>query len=319
MRIVNLTAVPTYDGGTDRYHAIADYRDHGEDLDKYRKTILFTDDRIIKSETTAVHFQNSINLIKSGFAPVLEMSVAPVLGMRTMYSPAQTAAWWTWLREFCDPFVATYGKHNIPADVRWYITTVERYLPGRAVTDFGDDSNAVGVWTPPFYATDFQSFPICSARRWISHDHANFYALCQAPSLFVVPSKRVVGGGWKGYYKLSETYEKWVYFASTKVPGDSVEFFGSLWKANRKFQQISALDATHNFTTEQKWEWRRWLLKYCDPMVEEWGLENIPATLRVWMNAVEQNLPDRALTIFGQDRDGSGALGPMFDMSSFGD
>lgn len=315
MRIVNLTAVPTFDGGTDRYHALAAYHADGEDLDKYRKTILFADDGISKSATTAARFQNSINLIKNGFAPVLDMEA----GANTMYSPNQEVAWLTWLREVCDPVVATYGKHNIPVDVRWYITTVERHLPGRAVTDFGDDSNALGVWTPPFYGTDFEEFPICFDRTLMSDDYANFYTLIEAPSLFMVPMKRVVGGGWKGYYKLSETYEKWVYFAHTQDREDAVEFCGDLWKANRKFQQISALDATHNFTTEQKREWQRWLLKYCDPMVEEWGLENIPATLRVWMNAVELELPDRALTIFGEDRGGSGALGPMFDMSSFGD
>ena len=91
------------------------------------------------------------------------------------------------------------------------------------------------------------------------------------------------------------------------------------WTANNKFKQISSMDATHNFTDEQQREWKRWLLEHCGTMIQRWGRENIPATLRVWINAVEQNLPGMVVTNFGEDRFGSGDLGPMFNMTGFGE
>lgn len=306
-----------------KFDVLFDYGDAFGDLGitTYKKRLHFVDDDNSCADVQMSNWCLAMVRITGQFQVVWKMH--PHLN----YSPPQEKAWLNWLQQTCDPAVAAFGKGQIPHDVRWFINTVERHLDGRAVTDFGVDSNAQGVWIPPFYSTDFEDIPVTSDPVWHALDHTTFYNACSPPGKYKVDLAPAVGGGWRGFFLFSETYGKEIYLPiadGQRAGEEAAVFMTQVWDVNKKFQQISAMEANRNFTDEQQREWRRWLLQKCDPLVERWGKGNIPATLRAWINAVERNLQGRAMTAFGDDNNShnnnsSGCLGPMFDnMSSFG-
>ena len=78
----------------------------------------------------------------------------------------QVAAWGGWLLSLVDPFVQLWGKHNVPATVRYRVHAVERkfatatvprssVLHARPITEFGLDTHSSGSHTLEDELADF--------------------------------------------------------------------------------------------------------------------------------------------------------------------
>lgn len=227
------------------------------------------------------------------------------------FTPDQNELWVTWLDENCLYMTMKWGSATLPATVRWWINVVQDKL-GRDVTSFGPDYGGNGL---------FENTVILKPIFGPADDSAD--SLKQTGSMQIEMFGRI------GMvpFEFDGTYQKEIKFISNEpttekrvmdIAQQSNEWFNELTIINTKFFEVTDMDTNHNFTEAQKQQWWVWLSMHCDPFVARWGKDNTPATIRVYMNAVENNLEGRNVTLFGRDTFASGKLDPSYTMTNFG-